>query len=277
VGIPPRGGSERLATEVYDEAMLFRTSSLLGLAVAATALSACSKEASPSDSQLDTAPAGVELAAAATPPTTGTLKGLPGDSPTAANACLLAFQANNEAALSLEQAAALSGRPAAEAKVKSSKVMSAAHHDISYSWPSPRKRKIKFGANEMEGPRPDLVSFGGVVPMTREYFINSYRPIEKAEKAQLDRGIEKAADEKLKDASHKKVAQDLGGTLANITKSFRAVEGLGEAASYNGEERVLYVLDRGIRFRVSADLSEDVALNEAKAIELARRVMGACP
>lgn len=206
------------------------------------------------------------------------LRGLPGDKPTQANACLLGFQTKYDEALSLAEASAASGLAAADAKVKYQKVLKdPAHHEATYAWPSERTRKMTVMGREMSVPQSNLVAIGSIVPMTKEYFLKSYRPIREEEKQELGRQIEASADERLATDQQKKTAKGLGGVLSEVTKAYREVGGIGEAASFNTFERSLYVLDRGVRFRVTADLSDDADADEKKAIELARRFMAKCP
>ena len=200
------------------------------------------------------------------------------DAPAGANACLLAYAQNYDRALPLATVAAVTGLSAANAKVEYSRVMkNPAFQHVSYSWPSTRTRSFNIGGREIQAPQSNIVEFGLLRPMTVQYFRNSYRPIKEHEEKELDARIENSKDARLATDDSKKTAREIGGALAEVTRAYRDVPGVGEAASFNTVESALYVLDRGVSFRVTANLSDDADANQAKAIELAKKVMESCP
>jgi hypothetical protein len=197
---------------------------------------------------------------------------------TDANACLLAYRTKYDELLTLEMAAQAAGLPAAQAKTEYSRVMkNPQYHEVQYAWPSTRVRTIAVGGRSMDVPRDNVVGLGGMRAMNAGHFRNAYRAVTTDEKAALDREIEASEEKGLETEQQKAIAKGLTGVIAEITKAYRDVGGVGELAAFNTIEAKLYVLDRGVSFAVLADVSDDADANQKVAVDLARQMLSACP
>jgi hypothetical protein len=195
------------------------------------------------------------------------------------NACLLAYAAQYDELLPLSLATAVTGLPAEQARTNYSKVLAdPAHHELQYSWPSERVRMVGLTGREMSVPRNDVMGLGGMQAQSRERFLERHRPMTDEDRKAFDRAIETSDQEALQSEQAKNLASGFGGMIADITQAYRDVPGIGQAAAYNTAQSMLYVQDRGVTFYVLADLSdEDHDANQAKAVEVARRVIARCP
>lgn len=210
------------------------------------------------------------------------------------NTCLLDYSEKLDQLFPVQLAADFTKLPAAEAKADYSKVMkNPSYHSIKYAWKSDRKRSLKELGIDMEVAVDNKLELHGIRAMSLNGFKMSYRvPTEKelkeSERA-LDAAFEgksgnKDINEKLKKLDEMKVdkktqksaAADIGDALAKVTKAYRDVSGIGEAASWNSVEKRLYVLDNGVEISLSVDLSDEDVVNREKAIALMRQVLAKC-
>jgi phenylpyruvate tautomerase PptA (4-oxalocrotonate tautomerase family) len=204
--------------------------------------------------------------------------GAPTSDGTDANACLLAYQTKYDELLPLTRAAQAAGLSADQAETDYSRVMkNPQYHEVQYKWPSNRVRTIAVAGRTMDVPRDNIVGLGGMRAMNVEYFRNSYRAVTADEKAELDRKIDTSEEKGLETEQQKAIAKRLTGVIAEVTRAYRDVAGVGEAASFNTVESKLYVLDRGVSFAVLADVSDDPDANERLAVGLARQILANCP
>jgi hypothetical protein len=137
---------------------------------------------------------------------------------------------------------------------------------------------VGLTGREMSVPRNDVMGLGGMQAQSRERFLERHRPMTDEDRTSFDRAIETSDQEALQSEQAKNLASGFGGMIADITQAYRDVPGIGQAAAYNTAQSMLYVQDRGVTFYVLADLSdEDHDANQAKAVEVARRVLARCP
>jgi hypothetical protein len=195
------------------------------------------------------------------------------------NACLLAYAAQYDQLLPLSLAAAVTGSPAEQARTNYSRSLAdPARHELRYSWPSERVRMVGLTGRQMPVPRNDVMGLGGMQALSHERFQERHRPTTEEDRKAFDRSIETSDQESLQSEQAKNLASGFGGYIADITQAYRDVPGVGQAAAYNTAQSMLYVQDRGVTFYVLADLSdEDHDANQAKAVEVARRVLARCP
>ncbi len=195
------------------------------------------------------------------------------------NACLLAYAAQYDELLPLSLAAAVTGLPADQAGTNYSKGLAdPARQELQYSWPSERVRMVGLSGREMPVPRKNVMGLGGMEVLSRERFLERHRPMTNDDRAAFDRSIETSEQEALQSEQAKKLASGFGDYIADVTQAYRDVAGVGQAAVYNTAKSMLYIHDRGVTFYVLADLSdENHDANQAKAVEVARRVLARCP
>ncbi len=198
-------------------------------------------------------------------------------SPEGANTCLLDYQTRYDELLTLERAASAAGLPAGEAEVSYQKVLrNPVTHEVSYAWPSDRVRTMNVAGRDITVPRKNLVALGGIQPFDANRFRNSYRAVTDAELRHVDAAIDDSKDEALASEDQKSAAKGLAGIAAEITRAYREVPSVGDAASFNTIESKLYVLDRGVSFAITADVSDDAERNQGIAVALAQQVVDAC-
>ncbi len=201
-----------------------------------------------------------------------------GDDDANANACLMAYASKYDELVPLALAAQHAGLPVGQAKTKYSRTLSDhAFQEVRYTWPSTRKRTITVGKMTVNAPAPNQVVVGSMKPMTREYFKRSYKPATAEGVAKLNEAIDESKEKGVDTKGKKDLAKDLGGMMAEITQHYRDVPGIGEAASFNTFEMRLYVLDRGVRLQITADLGADADANQAKAVAIAKSALARCP
>lgn len=195
-----------------------------------------------------------------------------------ANACLMAYASKYDELVPLALAAQHAGLPADQAKTEYSKTMkNTAYQEVRYDWPSTRKRKITVMKRTIDAPAPNQIAVGWMEPQTLEYFKKSYRPATAEAVAKLNEAIDDSKEKGVETKGQKDLAKGLGGMMAEITKHYRDVPGLGDAASFNTYEMRLYVLDRGVKLQITADLGPDADANQAKAVAIAKAALARCP
>lgn len=201
----------------------------------------------------------------------------PDESDSGQNACLLGYQTKYDELLPLARAATAAGLPADQAEVEYQKVMSnAKYHELSYSWPSDRFRTVSAGGMSIKAPRPNRVALTGIGSTSLRTFRLSYRPVTDDDKKKLDEAIDTSKEQGLETAAQKDMAKQITGIIGEITRAYRDVDGVGDAASFNTAESKLYVLDRGVEFGVVADVSADPDANQKVAIDIATQILAAC-
>jgi len=61
-----------------------------------------------------------------------------------------------------------------------------------------------------------------------------------------------------------------------VSKGYRTVEGLGDAAVWNVVTNELYVLQNGVKFEIRTDIANDTEKNKSVAVKLAEIVLNKC-
>lgn len=210
------------------------------------------------------------------------------------NTCLLGYADKLDQLLTLEAAASFTELPASAAKVSYSKVMkNSAHHDIKYSWVGDRKRNMKDMGIDMVLPVKNQIELHGIKGNTIAAFKTSHRvptaeDLEKRDKALNDALDGKSGNKEINEkvetldkmnidkSTQKGVAQTMGNVFTKVAMAYEDVTGLGDAASWNSFERRLYVIDNGVEFSISVDLSNDEAVNKEKALAMMKKLLTIC-
>lgn len=208
------------------------------------------------------------------------------------NKCLLAYQTGYDRILSGEEVSAVTGFSKAVMKTKSATVLkNPEYHSFEFRFDNGRIQTIP-GINQ-ELAMPDVISISAIKPLSLSSFESTYRVIadeemKLAEGALADvtegRTGNADADAALEQAGEKNVSREqirkTGGEVLNIIKEvsrgYRTVDGLGDAARWNTVSKELVVLQNGVQFLIASDISDDNEKNRSVAIELARIVLNKC-
>lgn len=215
------------------------------------------------------------------------------------NACLMAYADKYDELFTLDDAVKITGFAKADAETEYSKIMkNTAYHNITYQWGSSRMKMIKVSNMEVEVPVKNLIEVSGIEAKTAETFKRDFSLKTDAEIAEMNKNMNKAMDDAFEgksesDAANKAMVKvkEMGQSKENVKaitgnmqdnafskvlKAYQPVENLADAASWNTFEHRLYVLKNGVKFQVTADLSDDTNFNKGKAIEAAKLILAKC-
>ena len=163
------------------------------------------------------------------------------------------------------------------------------YHTLSYLFDNKRMQTIAG----FTLPAKDNVSIQRIRPISLTAFQNSYRVITEEEDTALRDIIDDVADGNVQDADakaakeeldasgvDKEVVKDAMSSMADafkeISKGYRSIEDLGDAAVWNIATKELTVLDNGVQFEVQVDVDDDVERNKTIAIILAKKILNKC-
>lgn len=187
------------------------------------------------------------------------------------------FAKNLDQLLTLEMAAQVSGLPASEAKKKVSSL------SINYGWKSDRMKSVEIiKGNKMKIPISNSIELSWVKNTTLEEFKRNYHNPTPEE---IAKG-EAAMDNKMKELEAEgKATNEQTSAASGIAKSAIAsarieeIPNLGTHAVFVNvvfmgvPMRDVVVFYRGVSFTLKADLSDDGAYNDKKAIETAKMII----
>lgn len=210
------------------------------------------------------------------------------------NSCLLAYSTKLDNWLTVSKAASFIGKPASEATFTYSKVMkNPAYQDCKYEWKTGRMVRKKIAGSTYELQEKIILGFGELQIMETKRFLQTYRAVTEEEMAAAKRETEKALDKKsgneqldqladkadqtgVRKQEQKDAAGSILSTIGEVSRAYVKVTGVGDAAVWNIIENKLYVLSRGVKFTVLAEL-ENAAENKSKAILVAKDFIRTCP
>ncbi|GAA4432194.1 hypothetical protein GCM10023091_03870 [Ravibacter arvi] len=208
------------------------------------------------------------------------------------NSCLLAYQHKYDQLLSESEVLSVTGFSGEVLETEYSNVLKNPEtHEFLYKFKNGRMGKIRGIRQEIE--LPDVVVVGSIQPMSLNTFNQSYRVITDAEKAAAKEALSEAAagssgnadaEKALKRAKEQNISKEqirktgnaLTDAFQEISRGYRTVEDLGDAATWNVETGQLIVLKNGVKFEVRADVSNDMQKNKRVATELAGRILDRC-
>ncbi|WP_313029289.1 hypothetical protein [Soonwooa sp.] len=208
------------------------------------------------------------------------------------NECLLDYLSKYDALLEETDVLNATGFSKDVMETKYNKVLkNAEHHEFLYKFKNGRVGKVRGWDREME--LPDVVSIRSIKPMSLATFNQSYQAItdeqmqaandaldEIAEgnsgDADADKALQKAKEQNVSKEQIKKTGGALTGMFKEVSEGYRTVEGLGDAATWNVVTNELVVLQKGVKFEIVADISNDNEKNKSTAIKLAEFVLNKC-
>lgn len=205
------------------------------------------------------------------------------------NKCLLDFQSKYDALLSEEDILTATGFSKNKMETKYNKVLkNPENHEFVFQFNNGRIGKLLGIKKEMEVP--DLIAIRSIKPMSLTTFKQSYQAatdeqIQAANDAVNDMAkgntgnsdIDKTVNnQNVHKDQVKKTGGELTGTLNDISKGNKQVDGLGDAAVWNEVTYELYVLQNGVKFDIRVDISNDKEKNKSVAIQLAQIILNKC-
>jgi len=161
---------------------------------------------------------------------------------------------------------------------------------VSFSWDSDRTRVIDIGDNSMTVPVDNSIVYGGARELSfnngnpKESFKKIYKTLTKEERdnarkamqAQVDKQ-KKKADPNYESTSETAIESTQGLLSKTMDKiKYTEVNGVGDLATWESNDRTLFVLVGNWQFTVSIDLSNDEEDNKNKAIALAKKILEQC-
>lgn len=192
------------------------------------------------------------------------------------------FKGNLDELLTLEIASKASGF---ESKIAEKDYLKGgAYESVKYKWKKTKRvRKIEFMKGRfIDAPIDDMIELSWVQNTTLEKFKRDYHTLTKAEIENAEKAMDKKLDEMESDGS---VSEDqskaASSTVKSSIESLKVTEAknVGDYAVFVDNKllgvatRSLKVFYRDLSFTINVDLSDDIAYNDKKAIEVARMII----
>lgn len=208
------------------------------------------------------------------------------------NKCLLDYQQKYDALLSESDVIAATGFSGKTPETKYNKALkNPEYHGFKYKFKNGRKGKVKGLDMQME--LPDVVEIRSIKPMSLNAFNQNYRAISdeemnvakdvldevadgKSGDAEADAALKKAKEQNISKEQIKKTGGGVMDAMKEVSKGYRTVEGLGDAARWNVVSNELYVLQNGVQFVILSEVSNDNEKNKPVAITLAKIILDKC-
>ena len=208
------------------------------------------------------------------------------------NKCLLDYQQKYDALLSESDVIAATGFVGKTPETKYNKVLkNPEHHEFVYKFKNGRKGKVKGIDMEME--LPDVVVVRSIKPMSLTTFNQSYREVTDEQMqvakdalndiaegnsgdADADAALQKAKEQNISKEQIKKTGGGIMDAIKDVSKGYRTVKGLGDAATWNVVTNELIVLQNGVKFEIRIEISNDNEKNKSAAIKLAEIILNKC-
>ncbi|MBL7707293.1 MAG: hypothetical protein JNM21_17235 [Taibaiella sp.] len=208
------------------------------------------------------------------------------------NQCLLDYQTKYDALLSEADVLKTTGFSKQVLEVQYNKVLkNPEHHEFLYKFKNGRMGKVRGFNREME--LPDVVVIRSIKPMSLTTFNQSYQEITEEQMqaanealteiaegntgdADADKAMEKARAQNVSKDAIRKTGGILTDNFKEVSKGYRRLQDLGDAAVWNVVTSELYVLQNGVKFEVRVDISNDTEKNKSVAVQLAGIVLNKC-
>ncbi len=208
------------------------------------------------------------------------------------NICLLNYQEKYDQLLTEEMVLDATGFSKDVIKIKYSKALkNPEYHSVSYRFANKRIGKVKEVGIEME--LNDDVVLKSIKPLSLNQFKDTYRVVSQQERDLANQKIDDAvegrsedpeANAKIKELDKmgvdkkttKGAANMIKDAFSNVAKSYRNVEGLGDAATWNTHTNTLNVLQNGVQFELYVEVSNEQEKNRKVAIDIAGKLLDRC-
>lgn len=208
------------------------------------------------------------------------------------NKCILDYQQKYDQLLSEEDVLSVTGFSKENMKTDYNKVLkNNEYHTFIFKFKNERTDQKEGITKGMQVP--DVVSIGAIKPMSLLVFEQNYKVISeedmkaakdalsdaadgKSGDAEADEAVKKAEDLNVSKEQVKKTGSKIMDAIKEISKGYKKVEGLEDAAVWNTVTNELYVLQNGVKFEIRSDISNDDKKNKSVAIALAKIVLNKC-
>ncbi len=208
------------------------------------------------------------------------------------NKCLLDYQTKYDQLLSEEEVIASTGFSKDVMETKTNKVLkNPEYHDFQYKFKNGRMRSVPMLDRKMK--MPDVVVVKNIKAISLKEFENTYRAISteetqaakdafndaadgKSGNAEADAAIKRAEEQNVSKEQVKDIGSDIADIIKEVSKGYRMVENMGDAARWNIVTNELYVLQNGVQFLIGCDVDDDNEKNKSVAVELAKRILQKC-
>jgi hypothetical protein len=208
------------------------------------------------------------------------------------NKCLLGYQTGYDKILSGDEVCAITGFSKEVMETKSSTVLkNPEHHSFEYRFTNGRIQTIPQIGQKLA--MPDVIGISAIKAISLAAFESTYRVITDEEMKvaegtlndvtdgntgtpDADAALAKAREKNMSKDQIKKTGGEMLDIIKDVSRGYRTIEGLGDAARWNTVSRELVVLQNGVQFMIHSNVSEDNEKNKSVAIELARIVLNKC-
>lgn len=207
------------------------------------------------------------------------------------NTCLLDYQTKLDQLLTADLVIRATGFSAGLMDSSYQRIMGPAYHEVQYRFKNNRKGKVRGLKGEYD--LKDVISLGSIKPMSLSQFEKSYRVITEEEeqlaKETFDDVTEgKSGDPEAGEAMEKvnennidkETVKKAGGALMNafkeVSEGYRVEKDLGDAARWNAVTHRMTVLQNGVQFELSVEVSNDPEKNRETARAIAKEVLKKC-
>jgi len=208
------------------------------------------------------------------------------------NQCLLDYQTKYDQLLSEDKVIAATGFSKDVMKTKySTALKNPEYHSFEYKFSNGRMRTIPMMDRKMQ--MPDVVKISSIKAISLSAFENTYKAISDEEMqvakdvlndvaegnsgdAEAEAALEKAKEKNVSKEQVKEIGGGMMDAMKEISKGYRVVENLGDAARWNLVSNELYLLKNGVQFVIVCEVSDDKEKNKSVAIDLAKQILEKC-
>lgn len=208
------------------------------------------------------------------------------------NQCLLDYQTKYDQLLSENDVIAATGFSKDVLKTKSSTVLkNPEYHKFEYKFNNGRMQTVPVLGHKMQ--MPDVVMVKSIKAISLSAFENTYRAISNEEMqaakdvlndategksgdAEADAAVKKAEELNVSKEKVKEIGSGMMDAMKEVSKGYRVVDNLGDAARWNLVSNELYVLQNGVQFVILCEVNDDNKKNKSVSIALAKIILNKC-
>ncbi|TJZ61489.1 hypothetical protein FAZ15_09875 [Sphingobacterium olei] len=207
------------------------------------------------------------------------------------NKCLLEYQTKYDQLLSEDDVIAATGFSKSVLKTKSSMVLKdPEYHSFEYKFSNGRMRTMPMvGKLEI----PDVVKVKSIKAISLTAFESTYKAISdeemqvakealndvtegKSGDAEADAALKKAEEHNVSKEQVKEIGGGMMDVMKEVSKGYRVVDNLGDAARWNIVSNELYILQNGVQLVILCEVNDDNEKNRSVAIALAKIILNKC-
>ncbi|VXB34197.1 conserved hypothetical protein [Flavobacterium sp. 9AF] len=181
--------------------------------------------------------------------------------------------------LTLEIASEVTGYVPNEAKKKYSKILKdPATHSVSYNWDKGRMKKVNnpITNKEMNIPIDDFVEITWVRNTSLDKFKFDYHTPTAEEIKIANQAMDKKMTEMQGEGKATNEQANSAKEMANSMMdgiSFTDISNVGDNAKWDNKYKHLKVFYKGLEFEITAEVSDNEAINKQKAIAVAKQII----